>query len=162
MQPLRISRMARRIDDFQFRMNRVCRLLSYVLNAHRDPTSINQKSNKKSPGVKLGISRFTYRFHSVLQGSWLLPVEVYSPVFSVEGALNLDISSSICSRDSRRIRMSVNVCTVIGFSVLAANARASRRLVAAASRESLTGVVSAIRWKQLWGKRVYLVYSFSW
>jgi hypothetical protein len=26
----------------------------------------------------------------------------------------------------------------------------------------LTGVVSAIRWKQLWGKRVYLVYSFSW
>lgn len=69
----------------------------------------------------------------------------YSPVFSVEGALNLDISSSMCSRDSRRMRMSVNVWIVIGFSVLAANARASRRLTAAASRESLTGVVSAIR-----------------
>ena len=66
MQPLRISRMARRIDDFQFRMNRVCRLLSYVPNAHRDPISINQNSNKKSPGVKPEISRFTYRFHSVV------------------------------------------------------------------------------------------------
>lgn len=37
--------------------------------------------------------------------------------------------------------MSVNVWIVIGFSVLAANARASRRVTAAASRESLTGVV---------------------
>lgn len=53
MQPLRISRMTRRIDDFQFRMNRVCRLLGYMPNAHRDPISINQNSNKKSPGVKL-------------------------------------------------------------------------------------------------------------
>ena len=37
--------------------------------------------------------------------------------------------------------MSVSVWMVIGFSVLAANARASRRVAAAASRESLTGVV---------------------
>jgi hypothetical protein len=37
--------------------------------------------------------------------------------------------------------MSVNVWMVIGFSVLAANARASRRVAAAASKESLTGVV---------------------
>ena len=65
----------------------------------------------------------------------------YNPVFSVEGAPNLHISSSMCSRDSRRMRMSVNVWMVIGFSVLAANARASRRVMAAASRESLTGVV---------------------
>ena len=65
----------------------------------------------------------------------------YNPVFSVDGALNLHMSSSMCSRDSRRMRMSVNVWMVIGFSVLAANARASRRVAAAASRESLTGVV---------------------
>ena len=85
----------------------------------------------------------------------------YNPVFSVAGAPNLDISSSMCSRDSRRMSMSVNVWMVSGFSVLAANARASRRLVAAAFRESLTGVVNAIRWEQVWGKGVYLVYSFS-
>ena len=65
----------------------------------------------------------------------------YNPVFSVDGAPNLHISSSMCSRDSRRMRMSVSVWMVIGFSVLAANARASRRVTAAASRESLTGVV---------------------
>ena len=47
-------------------MDRVCRLLGYVPNAHRDPISINQNSNKKSPVVKPENSRFTYRFHSVL------------------------------------------------------------------------------------------------
>ena len=66
MQPLRISRMTRQIDDFQFRMNRVCRLLGYVPNAHRDPISINQNSNKNSPGVKPEKNKFTYRFHSVV------------------------------------------------------------------------------------------------
>ena len=75
----------------------------------------------------------------------------YSPVFSVEGAPNLHMSSSMCSRDSRRMRMSVNVWMVIGFSVLAANARASRRLTAAASRESLTGVVRVM----IWGNNFY-------
>jgi hypothetical protein len=54
------------IDDFLFRMDRVCRLLGYVPNAHRDPISINQNSNKKSPVVKPENSRFTYRFHSVV------------------------------------------------------------------------------------------------
>lgn len=79
MQPLRISRMVRRIDDFQFRMNRVCRLLGYVPNAHRNPISINQNSNKKSPGVKPEIDRFTYRFHSVFTGKLTTSKESLKP-----------------------------------------------------------------------------------
>ena len=60
-------------------MDRVCRLLGYVPNAHRDPISINQNSNKKSPGVKPENSKFTYRFHSVVTGKLTASEESLKP-----------------------------------------------------------------------------------